>query len=55
SAFVLEGPPIARRIKTQLSVRLMNKGYYNLDEVIGSNHRILSKRLRDARKRRRRF
>ena len=55
SAFVLEGPPIARRIKTQLSVRLMNKGYYNLDEIIGSNHRILSKRLRDARKRRKRF
>jgi dihydroorotate dehydrogenase len=55
SAFVLDGPPVARRIKTQLSVRLMNKGYYDLDEVIGSKHRLLSKRLRDAQKNRRRF
>jgi dihydroorotate dehydrogenase len=55
SAFVVDGPPVARRIKTQLSVRLMNKGYYDLEEVIGSNHRIASKRLKEAMKRRKRF
>jgi len=55
SAFVTDGPPVARRIKTQLSVRLMNKGYYNLDEVIGARHRIVSKRLQDVMKNRKRF
>jgi dihydroorotate dehydrogenase len=55
SAFVLDGPPVARRIKTQLSVQLMNKGYYNLDEAIGANHREKSRRLKHAEKRRKRF
>lgn len=55
SAFAFEGAQIARRIKTQLSVQLMNKGYYNLEEAIGSNHREPTQRLKQAMKRRKRF
>ena len=55
SAFVHDGPTVARRIKTQLSVQLMNKGYYLIDEAIGVKHRGLSKRLKDSQKRRQRF
>jgi dihydroorotate dehydrogenase len=55
TSFVTDGPPVARRIKTQLSVQLMNKGYYDLEEVIGSKHRIASKRLQDAMRRRKKF
>lgn len=55
TAFVVDGFPVARRIKTQLSVQLMNKGYYNLDEAIGAKHRVASDRLRKAARMRKRF
>lgn len=55
SAFVLDGAHIARRIKTQLSVQLMNKGYYNIEEAIGAAHKEKSKRLKEAARRRKLF
>ena len=55
TAFTFEGAQIARRIKTQLSVQLMNKGYYNIDEAIGAKHREKSTRMKNAMKRRKRF
>ena len=55
TAFVVDGFPVARRIKTQLSVQLMNKGYYNLDEAIGAKHREPSDRLKQAARMRKRF
>jgi dihydroorotate dehydrogenase len=55
SAFIIDGPPVARRIKTQLSVQLMNKGYYDLHEVVGAKHYIVSQRLKETMRRRKRF
>jgi dihydroorotate dehydrogenase len=55
SSFIHDGLTVARRIKTQLSVQLMNKGYYTLDEAIGADHRISSKHRKDLMKRRKRF
>ena len=55
SAFVIDGPPVARRIKTQLSVQLMNKGYYDMHEIIGAKHYVVSQRLKETMKRRKRF
>jgi len=55
SAFICDGPQVGRQIKTQLSVQLMNKGYFNLEETIGSNHRLQSKRMVEVMKRRKRF
>ena len=55
SAFVHDGPSVARRIKTQLSVQLMNSGYYNISEAIGARHREQSKKQKSTMKRRKRF
>ena len=55
TAFVVDGFPVARRIKTQLSVQLMNKGYYNLEEAIGAKHREVSGRILRASRNRKRF
>ena len=55
TAFVLDGFPVARRIKTQLSVQLMNKGYYNIEEAIGAKHRQTTGRLKRSFQRRKRF
>ena len=55
SAFVIDGAQVARRIKTQLSIQMMNRGYYNLAEAVGAKHRQPSKRLKEALRRRKRF
>ena len=55
SSFLYDGFHVARRIKTQLSVQFMNKGYYVLEEAIGSNHRQTSQRLKQSMKRRKKF
>jgi dihydroorotate dehydrogenase len=54
SGYVCNGPQIARQIKTQLSVQLMNKGYFNLEETIGGKY-LVSKRREIAMKRRKKF
>ena len=54
SSYVCNGPQIARQIKSQLSIQLMNKGYYNLEEAIGSKFAV-NKRRMNAMKRRKKF
>lgn len=55
TAFVLDGFPVARRIKTQLSVQLMNQSYTNIEQAIGASHNNISKLRKTSLQRRKRF
>ncbi|XP_037953271.1 dihydroorotate dehydrogenase (quinone), mitochondrial-like [Teleopsis dalmanni] len=39
TAFIYHGPPVVSRIKSELSNILKERGYNNIEEVVGNNYK----------------